>query len=247
MNKTLIRAVSLHPEVLPFLDLSTRAAYYKAAPMTRDELERKIARMILSVDRVYLSLLENGGPRNVPFGFWADYTEDIRKQIAAPMRQYIEQSFTNYSDYVNFVDRTGAVMDIDTAMTRAITESAQGITQTTQKQLQAMLADGITDEEIIERIALRFSSGHAEQVAVTEITRAEGYFSEALQSRLSEQGVEATIRWVTAEDEKVCPICAPLDDKIKPPGGWNAGKFGTLQGPPAHPNCRCKTVVELKK
>jgi SPP1 gp7 family putative phage head morphogenesis protein len=132
-------------------------------------------------------------------------------------------------------------------MTRAITNSAHGIAETTRAQLQAMINEGIAQDEIIERIALRFGSGHAEQVAVTEITRAEGYFSEALSQRLEEQGVSTTIRWITQVDEKVCPICGPLHNKIKPEGGWNGGKFGTIQNPPAHPNCRCQTVVELKK
>jgi len=51
---------------------------------------------------------------------------------------------------------------------------------------------------------------------------------------------------VTAEDEKVCPVCAPLDGKIKKDGGWMS-KGTLIERPPAHPNCRCQTVVELTK
>jgi len=219
--------------------------YLKAAPISREELERKLARLILAVDRAYLRVLENSGV-NVPFDFWSTYEADLRKEIAAPLRGYIEQSFTNYSDYVNFIDKAGAVDDINTAMTRSINEMAGKITANTRSKLAELIASGIPEDEIISNIALRFSSGHAEQVAITELTRAEAQFSEALSSRLAEQNVNSQIRWLTAEDEKVCPVCAPLDHKLKQDGGWMY-KDTLIPGPPAHPNCRCQTVVELKK
>jgi SPP1 gp7 family putative phage head morphogenesis protein len=243
MDANLIAAIKLHPGVLDYLTPEKRRAFYKAAPLTRDELERKVARAILGVDRQFLSMLENAGAANIPFDFWQQYQTQLRAEIASPMRQYIEQSFTNYSDYVNFIDKTGAVGDIDTLMTRAITDSANGIAETTRKQLQAMLQDGISQDEIIERISLRFGSGHAEQVAVTEITRAESYFSDALSSRLTEQGVDTNTRWIAKEDEKMCPICRKLDNKLKP---WTLDGV-PIQGPPAHPRCRCTSVVELKR
>jgi hypothetical protein len=244
MDAKLIAAIKLHPGVIDYLAPQIRQAYFKAAPITRDDLERRVSRTILGVDKQFLAQLQNG--LNVPFDFWTQYQEQLRAEIAAPMRQYIEQSFTNYSDYTNFIDRAGAVADIDTAMTRAINDAARGISETTRTQLQAMISEGLPQQEIIDRIALRFSSGHAEQVAVTEITRAEGYFSDALQARLAEQNVTSNIRWLTSEDEKVCPLCGPLDHKLKKDGGWMVGG-NLLTGPPAHPNCRCKTVVELKK
>lgn len=249
----LVRAVQLHPTVWQYLSWPIKAAYFKAAPINRAELETRLARLVLAVDKNYLATLEANGGR-VPFDFWAAYETDLRAQIASPLRGYIEQSFTNYSDYVNFIDKAGAIGDIDTAMTQAISEAARGIAQNTQAQLQALINQGLTENEIVESIALRFSSGHAAQVAITEITRAEAQFSEALSARLAEQGVTTVIRWLTAEDEKVCPICGPADHKKKDEvistakGGWNGQTWGQRFGsPPAHPNCRCQTVVELSK
>ena len=245
ISEAVVKAIQAHPETIRFLDWKSKAIYYKAATVPRDEMERKLARLILAVDREYLRILEANAAR-VPFGFWEAYEVDLRKHISAPLRGYIEQSFTNYSDFVNFIDRSGAVGDIDTAMTQAISDVARSIANNTRAQLEALISKGLTNEEIIDSIALRFSSGHAEQVAVTELTRAEAQFSEALSSRLAEQRVETNIRWLTSEDERVCPICAPLDHKIKAAGGWMS-KGVLIPGPPAHPNCRCQTVVETKR
>jgi AraC-like DNA-binding protein len=245
MDALILEAIKLNPRVMDYLTLPQRIEARKAAPLTRDELERKLARAIGVIERKYLRILEaNGGI--LPFNFWTDYEAELRQQIAAPLRAQIEQSFTNYSDYVNFIDQSGAVADIDTAMTRAINEVARGVSENSRLQFEALVRQGINSDEIIERMALRFSSGHAEQIAVTELTRAEAQFSEALSSRLSEQGVNSQIRWLTSEDERVCPICWPLDHKLKKDGGWMT-KGGQIAGPPAHPNCRCQTVVELPK
>jgi hypothetical protein len=248
----LIAAIKAVPGVVEYLTPAARGLALKAAPITRDELERQIAAAILRVDRSYLRALEANDGR-VPFDFWQSYESDLRAEISTPLRKYVEQSFTNYSDYAAFIDQGGAVADIDTMMTNAITRASQGISQNTQAQLNQLLAQNLTAEEIIERIALRFSASHATQVAITELTRAEAFFSEALSMRLSEQGVTTVIRWLTAEDEKVCPICGPADHKTKDQpvnagAGWNGQTWGQRYGgPPAHPNCRCQTVVEISK
>lgn len=244
-------AVKAAPQVKPYLSSAVREALKATPPLDRDALERKIARAIAAVDRKYLLILENSGGQ-LPVNYWLEYENELRKAIAAPMRAQIEQSFTNYSDYVNFVDKAGAVGDIDNAITRAINESAAGIRETSRLQYEALLREGVAHDEIMERMALRFSSGHADQVAVTELTQAESYFSDALSSRLGEQGVETQIRWQTSEDERVCPLCNPADHKLKDEpintsrGGWNGQTWGDRFGrPPAHPNCRCKSIVEI--
>ncbi|MBI5788965.1 MAG: minor capsid protein [Candidatus Schekmanbacteria bacterium] len=49
-------------------------------------------------------------------------------------------------------------------------------------------------------------------------------------------GVEKAI-WQTAEDERTCPECAPLDEQI-----YDLGKLPSL---PYHPSCRCWSVPEI--
>lgn len=51
---------------------------------------------------------------------------------------------------------------------------------------------------------------------------------------LLDVGDGLTALWITERDDRVCPICRPLNKR--PARDWD-----TLfpQGPPAHPNCRC--------
>lgn len=55
--------------------------------------------------------------------------------------------------------------------------------------------------------------------------------------------------WITARDERVCPVCSPLDSKV-----YNlleveeiSTRLGTVKiGEPVHPNCRCPRNSVLK-
>jgi len=246
MDKNVLEAIKLTPSVIEYLPLSIRLQAYKAAPISRDELERRTERSIQKIDRKYLAILEASGGF-LPATYWQDYEAELRQAIASPMRTQIEQSFSNYSDYIDFIDKSGAISDIDTAMTRAIDEVARGVSANSRAQYEALINQGISHDEVVERMALRFSSGHSQQVAITELTRAEGHFSDALSSRLNEQGVDTQIRWETSEDERVCPICNPLDHKLRQEGGWPTKSGMMIERPPAHPNCRCKTVVEITR
>ena len=70
-----------------------------------------------------------------------------------------------------------------------------------------------------------------EVIARTEVLRAHN------QGRLKfhqQVGVEK-LEWMTMEDERVCPVCGPLDGRV-----FRTGRFPPQ---PAHPNCRCSSVV----
>ena len=70
-----------------------------------------------------------------------------------------------------------------------------------------------------------------EVIARTEVLRAHN------QGRMKfhqQVGVEK-LEWMTMEDERVCPVCGPLDGNV-----FSTGRFPQQ---PAHPNCRCTSVV----
>ena len=94
--------------------------------------------------------------------------------------------------------------------------------------------------EITAGLYPTFSPYRAAMTAVTEVTRAKAAANNECYDILTEYGEDVVRRWSTYMDERVCPICRPLDNKKE--------KIYAVQfksGPPAHPNCRCRIGVEV--
>jgi len=84
-----------------------------------------------------------------------------------------------------------------------------------------------------------FGRKRAERIAATEVTRAAFQGSRA---SYRESGVIQKMVWRTARDERVCPVCGPLEGRYAALDSmWEGNR--TI---PAHPNCRCwaSPVVE---
>lgn len=123
---------------------------------------------------------------------------------------------------------------------RLLIERIRATDQKYISKLTGQLQRGeITEDAAINMLERSFGSVRAGMIASTETTRALAGASERLQADMAAQGVQTVRRWLTAEDERVCDICGPLDHKTH--DVW-AGSFPS--GPPAHTNCRCVDVVE---
>ena len=59
-------------------------------------------------------------------------------------------------------------------------------------------------------------------------------WEQAVEDGLLDAGMKRT--WIVTADDRLCPICEPLDGETADLDGLFAGEF---EGPPAHPNCRC--------
>ncbi|MEM4498025.1 MAG: phage portal protein [Nitrososphaerota archaeon] len=85
------------------------------------------------------------------------------------------------------------------------------------------------------------------RIALMAATAIWGVFNRALTAIMGwardegEFGGKGVVRWVTAEDEKVCPMCSSLEGKT-----WSLDELETaaFMQPPLHPNCRCRLEVE---
>lgn len=121
---------------------------------------------------------------------------------------------------------------------RYVGELIRGINAVTRRRIQAEVAQFVETGESVLALARRlvgigpFSDDRARMIAVTEVTRA---YAEGNMTAWRETGVIERRRWNTANDELVCPICGPRHNMVV---GLDED-FDGLEGPPAHPRCRC--------
>ena len=111
-----------------------------------------------------------------------------------------------------------------------------GINDTTRRVLQKAVArrieTGMPLKELVKELSPYFGKRRASLLASTETTRA---YATANLEAFRQNGTEY-VRWNTANDELVCPRCAPLNGVIITLGNGFPGGF---LHPPAHPRCRC--------
>jgi len=127
------------------------------------------------------------------------------------------------------------------------------ISQTTRDRIREIVAESFTEEipmaEIRDAIqeALAdetegngiFSVARAQLIARTEVMRAQtgGNWTTWVQS-----GIVKKVKWLTAEDERTCPVCEENDNIVREIGKpFPSGHI--MPGDP-HPLCRCVAVVD---
>ena len=90
----------------------------------------------------------------------------------------------------------------------------------------------ITKTELQDQTIAIFGPNKAKQIAVNETTNAAVDGGEAAVRETD--GTDEDDTWFTVEDQRVCPICRPLNRSKR--SRWQ-GLFAS--GPPAHVGCRC--------
>ena len=100
--------------------------------------------------------------------------------------------------------------------------------------------------EAVDRATLNYAKRlhelRAERIARTELAAAFNRGSlEATLGAFPDAAVSA--EWATADDERTCSICRPLDGVVVDAGRDFEGGDGPT--PPAHPNCRCTLLYEV--
>jgi hypothetical protein len=220
----------------------------------RDELERKLARMLAGLLRAQMGhLLELlGDPPNldnVTSAFWDEQGVEFAK-VMRPFSQnvYLVRAEQTIADSVIGVD-WGLVNESAVDWARQYTfDLVKGINNTSRKLLQTSVGDffeqGLTRGELEQRLVKAFGPVRAEMIAVTEVTRASAEGEKEIVKQLEAQGVKMRVIWRTNNDEIVrrCPICWPRhNEEISPnPSPATRGEW-----PPGHPRCRCWSTSEF--
>jgi len=106
-------------------------------------------------------------------------------------------------------------------------------------------------DKMVEAYARKYRKYRSETIARTESLRATNAGVTAAWDQAVTGGKVdgALVRrlWITATDERLCEICAPIPG-LNPKRGVELSKpfatpKGPIQQPPAHPNCRCTVFI----
>lgn len=141
---------------------------------------------------------------------------------------------------------------------RAAKRLARSYNDTTAKLLKAALNDGINAGDDLTRLAERVMGvyEYSNQVRALMVARTEAFYiaNEGSREAYRQSGVVKTVRWYTAEDERVCEFCGPEHGRVIGVNETFYAKGHELQGrdggtikldyraidvPPLHTNCRC--------
>lgn len=149
------------------------------------------------------------------------------------------------------------------ALTKSVNLMASKYTDATIDALETAIAEGLEKGEGMDALAERISqvgewskTTRAEAVARTEAFRTANF---ATKEAWKQSGVVKTIKWYTAEDERVCEFCGVMDGKVVSveadflekgetltgsDGGTFDADYAAVEGGSLHVNCRCSIAPE---
>ncbi len=158
--------------------------------------------------------------------------EWVARYQVAPRFEALEQSIFKWADDYGF-------------------DLVKGINDTNRQLIADALKKFIDDpdmklrdfRDLLSR-PMGYSPYRAQMIGVTETTRAYYQGGKVMADEVRAAGIQMVAVWHTANDERVCPICGPLNGVRETSPG--SGVWPGMQGPPpAHPNCRCSIGYEV--
>jgi len=147
---------------------------------------------------------------------------------------------------------------VKNALARASRRLAKSYNNTTANLIKAALSEGITEGDTMDQLTRRIQQVYefSDQVRARAVAHTESFYiaNKGNQLAYQESGVVKTMRWYTAEDERVCEFCGPMhgrtigvsekffkkgDTMIGNDGGTLAMDYRSIDVAPLHTNCRC--------
>ena len=136
---------------------------------------------------------------------------------------------------------------VDDYLLKNALDHATGINDTTKNQLKEALQEGIGKGEGIPELRTRVkevftqaSTYRATAIARTETAQA---FEAANQQAMQVSGVVQSKTWLTAQDERTCLICVPLEGITVP---LDESFPGDVEPGSAHVSCRCTSIAVIE-
>ncbi|WP_461249322.1 phage minor head protein, partial [Streptococcus uberis] len=212
--------------------------------------QRKVAKVVSNLFARYKPRIEAAAAKGV-----VDYdaTDKLFDAMADRLAPILEKVYI--FEFKKITAQTDRVIDTEVYTTSAqewsnkhTFDQLRGeLSDTTIKNLQRMVSKlvqnpALTAADVSAGLFPTFSPYRVAMIATTEVTRAKSAAANQTFDVLTDYGDSVVRRWLTEADEKVCPICGPLDRSLE-----KTYRKQYSAGPPAHPNCRCDIGVEVKQ
>lgn len=122
-----------------------------------------------------------------------------------------------------------------------------GVSKRTREEIRDLVEEAFTEQYTVDELAdevddIIGDESRAETIARTETMRASNEGQNAAWEQAQDAGLltgDEVRVWITTPDDRLCPICEPLDGERAAFGDTFEVDGDDLEGPPAHPNCRC--------
>lgn len=184
-------------------------------------------------------------PSFIEDGAWLTWQTGLAVGLTFGVADVVSRSQRRFARSLN--DFTPRASDLDEAALRYATTRAgavaRGIVRTTLERftrpVEAGLRNGHTYDYLRRRLTdaqeSLFGAERAELIGVTETTAAHSAAERGVVDFYRRETDKVLLaHWITEKDERVCPICRPLDGQ--PEYLW---RHRFELGPPAHAHCRC--------
>ena len=132
----------------------------------------------------------------------------------------------------------GAVLGVRERM-KDIARHGFGLTAPQSRRMAREIAGGASQDELA-KLHRRMVRRRSEVIARTEASTAVNGASVETWKTLGLAKKGYRKRWILTADDRLCPICEPLDGTTATIGGAFPGGIGD---PPAHPQCRCTVGI----
>lgn len=148
-------------------------------------------------------------------------------------------------------DRTNpkALEWIEEHAAELIAEVSRTTREAIKEEVEAAFEEQFDVDELTERIAdLVGDDARAETIARTETMTASNAGQQLAWDQAIDEGFltgDEKQEWIVTPDDRLCPICEPLDGQTVKLGAKFDTELGKVDGPPAHPNCRCTVALSV--
>lgn len=167
------------------------------------------------------------------------FSAELRAALASALLPLVASGAMDLAAGVGPAMDAAFAAGLSASYAEALGQRIAGITDTTLKAVQKAQAlyrttPGMTRGQLEQLLQSSFSPRRAESIAITETSNAAAVAATYTQRYLAEHGLTFVRRWNASNDERMCPICGPLNGKTE-----EVWKDRFPDGPAAHVRCRC--------